>query len=186
MIQPTTSVFKSPLVPLPPLSASPAAAIMFVVSVGKQKASYAKWLISRDQSDLRERRDETASATAGRAFNPTASTQRTGTEPATQTMKLVSVHGERKLRTLVYDILPSTTAVFCYAIGSRKLSANEQFFVGAQTAVRLLQTAQIISDVYFITDHVVYASSDKTKIVWIETELSFFSFFDPGWMRLWR
>ena len=34
---------------------------------------------------------------------------------------------------LVYDILPSTTAVFSYAIGSRKLSANEQFFVGAQT-----------------------------------------------------
>ena len=29
---------------------------------------------------------------------------------------------------LVYDILPSTTAVFSYAIGSRKLSANEQLF----------------------------------------------------------
>ena len=40
---------------------------------------------------------------------------------------------ETKLQTLVYDILPSTTAVFSYAIGSRKLSANEQFFVGAQT-----------------------------------------------------
>ena len=38
----------------------------------------------------------------------------------------------------VYDILPSTTAVFSYAIGSRKLSANEQFFVGAQTEVILL------------------------------------------------
>ena len=36
-----------------------------------------------------------------------------------------------KLRALVYDTLPSTTAVFGYAIGSRKLSANEQFFVGA-------------------------------------------------------
>ena len=43
-----------------------------------------------------------------------------------------------KLRALVYDILPSTTAVFSYAIGSRKLSANEQFFVGAQTVVSLL------------------------------------------------
>ena len=32
-----------------------------------------------------------------------------------------------KLQALVYDILPSTTAVFSYAIGSRKLSANEQF-----------------------------------------------------------
>ena len=38
-----------------------------------------------------------------------------------------------KLQAPVYDILPSTTAVFSYAIRSRKLSANEQFFVGAQT-----------------------------------------------------
>ena len=37
-----------------------------------------------------------------------------------------------KLQALVYDILPSTTAVFSYAIRPRKLSANEQFFVGAQ------------------------------------------------------
>ena len=56
-----------------------------------------------------------------------------------------------KLQELVYDILPSNTAVFSYAIGSRKLSANEQFFVGAQTVVSLLQTTQIISDVCFIT-----------------------------------
>ena len=63
---------------------------------------------------------------------------------------------------------------------SQKLSANEQFFVGAQTVVSLLQTTQIISDVCFITDYVPYASSNKTKIVWIETEL----FFYPGWMRL--
>ena len=33
-----------------------------------------------------------------------------------------------KLQVLVYDILPSATAVFSYAIGSRKLSAKEQFF----------------------------------------------------------
>ena len=64
-----------------------------------------------------------------------------------------------------YDILPSTTAVFSYAIGPRKLSANEQFFVGAQTVVSLLQTTQIISDVCFITDHVAYASSNQIKIV---------------------
>ena len=48
-----------------------------------------------------------------------------------------------RLQALVYDILPSTavllTAVFSYAIGSRKLSANKQFFVGAQTVVSLLQ-----------------------------------------------
>ena len=72
---------------------------------------------------------------------------------------------EGKLQALVYDILPSTTAVFSYATWSRKLSANEQFFVGAQTVVSLLQTTQNTSDVCFITDDVVYASSNKTKIV---------------------
>ena len=78
-----------------------------------------------------------------------------------------------KLQALVYNILPSTTAVFSYAIGSRKLSANEQFFVDAQTVVSLLQTTQIILNVCFITDHVAYSSSNKTTIVWIETELFF-------------
>ena len=66
---------------------------------------------------------------------------------------------------------PSTTAVFSYTIGSRKLSANEQLFVGAQTVVCLLQTIQIISDVCFIYDHIAYASSNKTKITCIETVL---------------
>ena len=81
-----------------------------------------------------------------------------------------------KLQAPVYNILPSTTAVFSYAIGSRKLSANEQFFIGAQTVVSLLQTTQIISDIcfiFFITNHTAYASWNKTKIVWIETELFF-------------
>ena len=88
-----------------------------------------------------------------------------------------------KLQAPVYDILPSTAAVFSYAIGSRKLSANEQFFVGAQTVVNLLQTIQIISDICFITDYVAYANSNKTKIVWIETELFFF-FFSPFFFLL--
>ena len=70
-----------------------------------------------------------------------------------------------KHQALVYDILPSTTAVFSYVTESRKLSANEQFFVGAQTVVSLSQTTQIISDVCFISDHVAYASSNQTKIV---------------------
>ena len=72
---------------------------------------------------------------------------------------------DAKLQALVYHILPSTTAVFSYAIGPRKLSANEQFFVGAQTVVGLFQTTQVISDVCFITDHADYASSNKTTIV---------------------
>ena len=88
-----------------------------------------------------------------------------------------------KHQALVYDILPSTAAVFSYAIGSRKLSANEQFFCWCSSVVRLLQTTQIISDICFIADHVAYASSNKAKIVWLETELFFFLFY-PGWMRL--
>ena len=63
-----------------------------------------------------------------------------------------------KLQALVYDILLSTTAVLSYAIWSRKLSANEQFSLGAQTVVSVLQATQIMSDVCFIIDHVAYAS----------------------------
>ena len=70
-----------------------------------------------------------------------------------------------KLQALVYDILPSTTAVFSFAIGSRKLSANEQFFVGAQTVVSLLQTTQIKQGVSFTAANKVYTSTDKTTIV---------------------
>ena len=71
-----------------------------------------------------------------------------------------------KLQALVYDILPSTTAVFSYAIGPRKLSANEQFFVsGAQTVVSLLQTTQIKQGVSFIAANKVYTSTNKTTIV---------------------
>ena len=70
-----------------------------------------------------------------------------------------------KLQALVYDILPSTTAVFSYAIESRKLSANEQFFVGAQTAVSLLQTIQIKQGVSFIAANKVYTSTNKITIV---------------------
>ena len=75
-----------------------------------------------------------------------------------------------KLQALVYDILPSTTAVFSYAIGPRKLSANEQGFFcwcsnSSKFVVSLLQMTQIISDVCFITDDVARVSSNKTKIV---------------------
>ena len=60
---------------------------------------------------------------------------------------------------------PSTTAVFSYVLGSRKLSANEQFFVGAQTVVSLLQTTQIKQGVSFIAPNKVYTSTNKTTIV---------------------
>ena len=66
---------------------------------------------------------------------------------------------------------------YFYAIGSRKLSANQQFFVGAQTVVSLLQRTQIKQCVSFIAANKVYTSTNKTTIIWIETELSFFFFF---------
>ena len=50
----------------------------------------------------------------------------TGAAELTDWLQLVC---QPKLQALVYDILPSTTAVFSYAIGSRKLSANEQFLL---------------------------------------------------------
>ena len=88
-----------------------------------------------------------------------------------------------KPQALVYDILPSTTALFSYAIGSTKLSANKQFFVNTQTVVSLLQTTQIKQGVSFIATNKVYTSTNKTTIVWIQTEL-LSSFFYLGWMRL--
>ena len=92
-----------------------------------------------------------------------------------------------KLQVLVYDILPSTTAVFSYAVGSRKLSANEQFFVGAQTVVRLLQTTQIKQGVSFIAANKVYTSTNKNhnRLNRDGTlSSSFVLLFYPGWMRL--
>ena len=76
--------------------------------------------------------------------------------------------GISKLNALVYDILPSTTAVFSYDI--------EQFFVGAQTVVNLLQTTQGVS---FIAANKVYTRTNKTTVVWIETKFFFLSFL-PG------
>ena len=64
-----------------------------------------------------------------------------------------------------YDTLPSTTTVFSYAIESRKLSANEQLFVGAQTVVSLLQTTQIKQGISVLAANKVYTSANKTTIV---------------------
>ena len=94
----------------------------------------------------------------------------------------LGVWAARKLQALVYDILPSTSAVFSYATGPRKLSANEQFFVGAQTVVSLLQTTQIKQGVSFIAANKVYTSTNKTTIVWIETESVLFFFTRGGFV----
>ena len=60
---------------------------------------------------------------------------------------------------------PTAVFVVTYAIGSIKLSANEQFFVGAQTVVSLLQATQVIQGVSFIAANKVYTSANKTTIV---------------------
>jgi len=57
-----------------------------------------------------------------------------------------------KLQALVYNILPSTTAVAGYAIGLKRLSANKQIFDDAQAAVRL----QHSSSSTFATDNSNY------------------------------
>ena len=49
--------------------------------------------------------------------------------------------------------------------------ATSSFFAGAQTAVGLLQTTQIKQGVSFIGANKVYTRTNKTTIVWIETEL---------------
>ena len=85
-----------------------------------------------------------------------------------------------KLQALFYDILPSTTAVFSYAVVSRKLSAKEQFFVAAQTVVNLLQTTQIISDFCFIT--MLFTPVEIKPKSFASRGNSFFYY--PGWMRL--
>ena len=59
------------------------------------------------------------------------------------------------------------------------MSANGQFFVGAQMTLRLQHTTQIISGVSFITANVAYTGTNKTKIVLIEMELLFY----PRWMH---
>ena len=122
------------------------------------------------------------------AVQPTASARHPITQTPSSGLRHPSLEEGTGKRWLGVCLLPKLPALVYDTIGSRKLSANEQFFVGAQTVVSLLHKAQIISDVCFITDHVAYSSSNKTQIVWIETEL--FSY--PGWMRhmftcvLWR
>ena len=56
-----------------------------------------------------------------------------------------------------------------------------QFFVvGAQMTGSLEQTTQIILDISCVTAHVVYAGTNKTKIIWIKREQKIF--FYPCWM----
>ena len=75
-----------------------------------------------------------------------------------------------KLQALVYDILPSTTAVSITPLGPENCQLTSWFFVvvvvgGAQTVVSLLQTTRIKPGVSFIAANKVYTSTNKTTIV---------------------
>ena len=78
-----------------------------------------------------------------------------------------TTHTPSHTPSIAFRHLPPDSARFSYAIGSRKLSANEQFFVvvGAQTVESLLQTTQIKQGVSFIVANKVYTSTNKTTIV---------------------
>ena len=50
---------------------------------------------------------------------------------------MVSVDVKHHVYLVTYDTLPPATAISDYAIGLEKLSANEQFFVGAEMTATL-------------------------------------------------
>ena len=62
----------------------------------------------------------------------------------------IYVWNAMKLQALAYDILPPTTATIDYAIGLEKLSANEQFFVDAETVIRLSNIQLRLYQVFFL------------------------------------
>ena len=84
-----------------------------------------------------------------------------------------------KLQALVYDILPSTAAVFSYATGSRKLSANEQFFCWCSNS------SKFVTNNWNKTRRVFYSRQKftpaQTKPQSFESRRNFFLFsFLPG------
>ena len=90
-----------------------------------------------------------------------------------------------KLQTLVYGILPSTTAVFSYIIGSRKLSANEQFFCWCSNSGRFVtnNSNYIRRLIYNWSCCLRQLKSNQNRLNRDRT-LLLFSFFYPGWMRI--
>ena len=91
-------------------------------------------------------------------------------------------HPAPKLQALVYNILPSTSAVFSYATVSRKLSANEQFLLsfGAQIVSKFVTNNLKYIRHFFFYNYVAYTSSNKTKIV-LNRDIIFLIFY-PGWI----
>ena len=94
------------------------------------------------------------------------------------------------LQALVYDILPSTTAVFSYAIGPRQLSANEQFFCWCSNSSKVVtNNSDYIRRLFYNWPCCLRQlkwNQNRLKRGWTLLLFSFFlfSFFYPGWMRL--
>ena len=103
--------------------------------------------------------DQTPRAARSRcAGGETKHNSATRTETDWHTERATRATDSPKLQALVYDIRPSTIAVFSYAIGS----ANEQFFCWCSDSSRfLLQTTQIKQGVSFIAVNKLYTSTDK-------------------------
>ena len=88
-----------------------------------------------------------------------------------------------KVQALFYDILPSTIAVFSYAIGSRKLSANEQFFCWCLNSSKFFTNNSNDNRRLFYFAMLLTPAEIKPKS--FESTRNLFSFFFyPRWMRL--
>ena len=84
-----------------------------------------------------------------------------------------------KLQALVYQILPSTTAVFSYAIGSRKLSTNEQVFC---CCCWCSNSSKFVTNNSDYIRRLLTPAQIKPKS--FESRRNLFFLFYPGWMRL--
>ena len=86
-----------------------------------------------------------------------------------------------RLQALVYDILLSTTAVFSYAIRSRKLSANEHFFCWCSNSSKFVtNNSNKTRPVIHSRQQCLHQHKQKPQS--FESRRN--SFFHPGWMRL--
>ena len=94
--------------------------------------------------------------------------------------------GERKLQALVYDSLPSPTAVFSYATGSEKLSANEQFFCWRSNSSKFVTNNSNYQT--FVLQLTMLLTPAQIKPKSFESRQNsfffFFFFFNQGWMCL--
>ena len=82
---------------------------------------------------------------------------------------------------MVYDILPSTTAVFSYAIGSRKLSANEQFFCWcSNSSTFVTNNSNKTRRVIYSRQQSLHQHKQKPQSFESRRNFFFFFFFLPG------